>query len=62
MSTKAKFSTLYKRSSIMAGVGDSYDKVIYPKNYSYIKVMERKKGGKGGRKKEKSCTFRDMGL
>ena len=66
MSTEAAFSTLYKRSSFIAGMGDLYDKIINPKKMSIYKIMERKEGREEGRhigrKKGKSCTFIDVGL
>ena len=50
MSTEAAFSTLYKRSSFMAGMGDLYDKIINPKKMFIYKIMERKEGREEGRK------------
>ena len=66
MSTEAEFSTLYKLSSFMSGMGDLYDKIINPKKQFIYKIMERKEGREEGRdigrKKEKTCTFIDVGL
>lgn len=66
VSTEAEFSTLYKISSFMSGMGDLYDKIINPKNGSYVRIMKRKEGREEGRdigrKKGKTRTFIDVGL